>query len=228
MNFLCNKPQEITVWWNWWCGEMPCCKTKFAETTQQPNSGLSCGAGSMPRRNWRRKEDMVEVREKVEKSFKDGNAVPGIRSSHHFIPQSASQIRHELCSEDDLLVDIHDFKIPTRVDIGDIAPSSYISCEYNSLWYVGLVNRVDEEQDDVDVQFMHPHGPRKTFNWPQGGDSCYVSIKNIVLYRHLLQALEELTESVMKILTKWLLRLQNFICEQLLIWCCENMLWCTI
>ena len=123
---------------------------------------------------------MVEVREKVEKSFKDGNAVPGIRSSHHFIPQSASQIRHELCSEDDLLVDIHDFKIPTRVDIGDIAPSSYISCEYNSLWYVDLVNKVDEEQDDVDVQFMHPHGPWKTFSWPQGGDSCYVSIKNIV------------------------------------------------
>ena len=27
------------------------CKTKFAETTQKPNSGLSCGAGSMPRRN---------------------------------------------------------------------------------------------------------------------------------------------------------------------------------
>ena len=27
---------------------------------------------------------------------------------------------------------------------------------------------------------MHPHGPRKTFNWPQAGDSCYVPIKNIV------------------------------------------------
>ena len=27
---------------------------------------------------------------------------------------------------------------------------------------------------------MHPHGPQKTFNWPQGGDSCYVPIKNIV------------------------------------------------
>ena len=126
------------------------------------------------------KEDMVEVREKMEKRFKDGKTVPSTRSSHLFIPQSASQIGHKLCSEDDSFVDTHDFKIPTRVDIVDIAPSSYFSCGYNSLWWVGLVNKVNEEHRDVDVQFMRPHGPRKTFNWPQGGDSCYVPIKNIV------------------------------------------------
>ena len=112
------------------------------------------------------KEDMVEVREKMEKRFEDGKTVPGTRSSHHFIPQSASQIGHKLCSEDGLFVDILDVKIPTRVDVGDNAPLSYISCVYNSLWWVGLVNKVDEEPGDLDVQFMHPHGPQKTFNWP--------------------------------------------------------------
>ena len=126
------------------------------------------------------KEDMLEEREQMEKRFKEGKTVPGTRSSHHFIPQSASQIGHKLCSEDVSFADIHDFKIPTRVDIGDIAPSSYISCVYNSLWWVGLVSKVDEEEGEVYVQFMHPHGPRKTFNWPQAGDSCYVPIKDIV------------------------------------------------
>ena len=80
------------------------------------------------------------------------------------------------------------------------------------------MNKVDEEQGDVDVQFMHLHGPRNTFNWSQGGDSCYVPIKNSVLYRHLLQPLGELTESVMIIMAKRLQRLQNFIQEQLLIY----------
>ena len=42
------------------------------------------------------------------------------------------------------------------------------------------MNKVDEEQDDVDIQFIHLYGPLKTFNWPQGGDSCYVPIKKIV------------------------------------------------
>ena len=125
-------------------------------------------------------KDMVEVREKMEKSFKDGKTVPGTRSSHYFIPQSASEIGHKLGNEDDSFVDIHHFKIPTQVDIGDIAPSSYISYMYNPLWWVGLVNKVDEGQGDVDVQFMHPHEQQKTFNWPQGSASCYVPKKNIV------------------------------------------------
>ena len=56
------------------------------------------------------KEDMVKLREKMEKRFADGKTVPGTRNSHHFIPQSASQIGHKLYSEDDSFVDIHDFK----------------------------------------------------------------------------------------------------------------------
>ena len=60
-----------------------------------------------------------------------------------------------------------------------LATSSYISCMYNSLWCVGLVSKVDEEQGHVYIQFMHPHRPQKTFNQPQGGDSCYFPIKNI-------------------------------------------------
>ena len=97
----------------------------------------------------------------MEKRFEDGKMLPGTRSSNHFIPQSALQIGHKLCNEDDLFVDVHDFKIPTRADIGNIAPSSYISCVYNSLPWVNLVNKVDKEQGDVDVLFMHPMGHRK-------------------------------------------------------------------
>ena len=32
----------------------------------------------------------------------------------------------------------------------------------------------------VKVDFMHPHGPRKTFNWPESDDTCYVPTKNIL------------------------------------------------
>ena len=60
------------------------------------------------------KEDMTEVREKMEKRFEDGKTVPGTRNRRNFIPQSVSQIGHKLCSEDDSIVDIHDFKIPAR------------------------------------------------------------------------------------------------------------------
>ena len=77
-------------------------------------------------------------------------------------------------------MDIHDFKIPNFVDIGSITPSSYVSCVYNSFWWIALVDNVDKDQGDVYVHFMHPHGPRKTFNWPQRADSCHIPVKNIV------------------------------------------------
>ena len=56
----------------------------------------------------------------------------------------------------------------------------YVTCLYDSFWWVGLVTQVDVEQGDVKVQFMFPHGPWETFNWPESEDSRYVSIKNIL------------------------------------------------
>ena len=50
----------------------------------------------------------------------------------------------------------------------------------NSFWWVSLVTQVDVEQGGVKVQFMFPHGPHKTFNWPETEDSWYVQIKNIL------------------------------------------------
>ena len=43
-----------------------------------------------------------------------------------------------------------------------------------------MVTDVDAKQGNVKVDFMHPHGPHKTFNWPQSGDTCYVPMKNIL------------------------------------------------
>ena len=45
---------------------------------------------------------------------------------------------------------------------------------------MGLVTQADEAQADVKVQFMFPHWPRKTLNWPETEDSCYAQIKNIL------------------------------------------------
>ena len=142
------------------------------------------------------KTEMQEVRKEMEKRYEDGDTVPGTRSSHHFIPLSSSKIGHKLCSEDESFVDVHDFNIPSPVDIGSITPSSYVTCSYNSFWWVGLINNIDMEMGDVHVDFMHPHGPRKTFNWPARADKCYVPFKNIV---HIIQAPTTITGRTYKI-----------------------------
>ena len=41
---------------------------------------------------------------------------------------------------------------------------TYVTCLYDSFWYVGLLTQVDVEQGDVKVQSMFPHEPHKIFN----------------------------------------------------------------
>ena len=127
------------------------------------------------------KEEMVKVRADLEKRYQGGDTVPGTRASHHFVPVSSSRIAHKLTSEDDAFIDVHDFNVPTIFQITELTPSTYITCKYNSFWWVGLIKKVNEKEGDVQVDFLHPHGPRKTFKWPERTDTCYVPIKNIIL-----------------------------------------------
>ena len=61
----------------------------------------------------------------------------------HFVPLSSSRIGHKLTSKDESYVDIHDFDVPTLFEIGDISPSAYVTCIYNSFWWVDMVSLVD-------------------------------------------------------------------------------------
>lgn len=126
------------------------------------------------------KETMEPVRKSLLERFSRGDTVPGTRSSHHFVPVSTSKIAHKLSSEDDSYIDTHDFNLPTIPGLSEITPSTYVTCIYDSFWWVGLVRKMDKEQGDAEIDFMHPHGPRNTFNWPARDDTCYVPFKNIL------------------------------------------------
>ena len=98
----------------------------------------------------------------VYKSFVEwysrGNTVPGTQSSHHFIPLSSSKIAHKLSSEDESRAGTHDFNLPTTFQLCDIRPMTYVTCLYDSFWWVGLVTQVDVEQGDVRVNFCSHMG----------------------------------------------------------------------
>ena len=43
-----------------------------------------------------------------------------------------------------------------------------------------MVTEVDINEQDVMVEFLHPHGPQKNFKWLRNPDKCYVPIQNIL------------------------------------------------
>ena len=49
--------------------------------------------------------------------------------------------------------------------------SSYL---YENKWWVGIITNVDKEEY-VQVKFMHPSGPSRSFQWPHVDDICRVN-----------------------------------------------------
>ena len=56
---------------------------------------------------------------------------------------------------------------------------SYLSCIYNTFSWVSIVTEVNLHECDLKTEFLHPHGPRKTFSWPSVADKCFVPLSNI-------------------------------------------------
>ena len=104
------------------------------------------------------KETMGEVHKSLKEWFSRENTIPGTQSSHHFIPPSSCKIAHKLSSEDESHAGTHDFNLLITFQLSDIRPMTYVTCLYNSFWWVGLVTQVDVEQGDVRVNFCSHMG----------------------------------------------------------------------
>ena len=70
---------------------------------------------------------------------------------------------------------------------GEVSPASckpecfpYVSCICDTFWWVGIVTEVNVHEGDLKIEFLHPHGPRKTFSWPSVADKCFVPASNIL------------------------------------------------
>ena len=112
---------------------------------------------------------------------------------HKSLKEWFSRFACKLSSEDKSHAGTHDFNLPTTFRFCDIRPMTYVTCLYDSFWWVGLVTQVDVEQGDVKVQFKFPHEPHKTFNTPETEIHAMCQSKTFfVRYLSLPQRLDEL------------------------------------
>ena len=54
----------------------------------------------------------------------------------------------------------------------------YVSCLYDNTWWVGITTNVHKE--DVQVKFMRPSRPSRSFQWPHVEDICWVPNDHIL------------------------------------------------
>ena len=57
-----------------------------------------------------------------------------------------------------------DKSLTKEIDIKDIKCFSYVSCISDTFWWVGIVTKVNVHKGNLKIEFLHPHGPKKSSN----------------------------------------------------------------
>ena len=126
--------------------------------------------------------EVQTMRNDLKSRFEKGRTVPGTRSLHWFSSQSVGSISYKRVSNDSSLSGTNNFfEAPVKFSANDIKVMSYIACVYDEKWWVGLVEEVDKDNNDIYVNFMQAFGPSKTFFWPAREDKCHVAISSICM-----------------------------------------------
>ena len=111
------------------------------------------------------KEQMVVVRKDLQERFATGKTIPGTRSFHFFCPMNTSTISFKRTSEDEEFAGQFTFAgqelvgkvcIPTRQE--------FVACKYDKLWWIGVIEEINDEEQDCKVNFLHPPGPTRNFH----------------------------------------------------------------
>ena len=126
--------------------------------------------------------EVQTVRNDLKSSIEKGSTVPGTRSFHWFSSQSVGSISYKRVSNDSSLSEAHNFfEAPVKFSANDIKVMSYIACVYDEKCWVGLVEEVDKDNNNIYVNFMHTFGPSKTFFWPAREDKCHETLSSICM-----------------------------------------------
>ncbi len=140
---------------------------------------------------WIGREEVTENAKLLQDRFEKSSTIPGTREHHAFIPLDSTRLQISRISGG------HSFVYDTSghrphvgqraettmkliVSMSDMIPGQYVACKYDEHWWLGNICETSEEEDDVRVKFMHPHGPSRAYSWPRREDLCWIPLVHII------------------------------------------------
>ena len=111
------------------------------------------------------KEDMMETRNFLVKRFENARTVPGTRSYHYFQPVSTDSIGTKSTSSDATFDIVFDFT-KKKNDIAKVKAFDYIVCTYDRKCWIGMVNQIDAQCEDLLVNYCYILNNRDTTSKP--------------------------------------------------------------
>ena len=88
----------------------------------------------------------------------------------------------------------------------------FVTCLYDSTWWLGCVLNVNSSSDEIQVSFLHPPGPSPSFVYPSNSDILWVSRQSILTKvdpSTVTGRTYKITESGSKLASQTLLKREN-------------------
>ena len=110
--------------------------------------------------------------------FELARTIPGTHRLHSFIPLSSD------------LIEVRDFSgspdkrkehvtLATGFAVSFNVISGYVTAMYDGFWWLACLVRSMRETEEVEVNFLHPHGPSRSFSYPSPTDLLCISCQDI-------------------------------------------------
>jgi len=117
--------------------------------------------------------------------FESSRTVAGTHKLHSIIPLSKE------------LVEVREFSTSARTRVESVTLSSpatticlsvanlvhikgYITAKYDGHWWLGCVIKTIPESREVEISFLHPHGPSKSLKYPTKADILVMSCEDVL------------------------------------------------
>ena len=68
-----------------------------------------------------------------------------------------------------------------EVEVELRAIAGYIAGEYDGKWWIAYVNEIFPQSNEVSVNFLHPHGPSRSYIYPRRPDSLVDDVDDILI-----------------------------------------------
>ena len=60
----------------------------------------------------------------------------------------------------------------------------YVTVQYDGWWWLGMVTSLVQREREVAINFLNPHGPARSFTYPERSDNLVVGMGDILTTVH--------------------------------------------
>ena len=133
-------------------------------------------------------EEIEKCEKTLESRPNTSKTIAGTRSHHSFVPISSDSLKIRRISSHKDGISVKVSSLSRTMASQSFTPGQFVAAAYDKAWYLGVVEDVSQENEDVLVNFMRSRNASTTihsFVLPSTRDECWIP------FDHVLSSVQE-------------------------------------